>query len=198
MPRAFNDHSIQTPGTETLLAVRLLEESVCDQKEEKKKKKSPLQEPRPFPECPRPITPGPRTPTMPRGEAVVGPEPRAGRSKGLSGWSLCQVAAGSRHAAGLYRPLPSMPRATLTTDTHRRRRARLGSAVAAARSSTALAFREARRASEQVSEGRKALRARARSDRPFPAISGKRGSENCTGCRAQAGGGVGLCGSQPR
>lgn len=73
-----------------------------------------------------------------------------------------------------------------------------GSAVATARSGTAPAFRKARRASERASEGREALRARARSDGPFPVVGGKRGSENREGCRAHIGGGVGLCGSRPR
>jgi hypothetical protein len=131
---------------------------------------------------------------------VLGPEPRAGESKGLPGRSLGQAAAGSRHAAGLYRPLPSMPRgppqARTLTDAGG---PGSGSAVAAARPGTAPAFREARRAGERTGERARGERgARARSDGPFPEVDGKRGSEDGEGCRAHAGGGGGLCRSRPR
>lgn len=54
------------------------------------------------------------------------------------------------------------------------------------------------RLGERASERANERGARARSDGPFPAVDGKRGSEDGEGCRAHAGGGGGLCRSRPR
>lgn len=124
-------------------------------KKKKKKRGDALREPRPCPRMPQARKPpGPPAPTKPRGEAGGRSEPRAGRSsKGLSGRSPCQGAAGSRHAAGLYRPLPGMPRAPRARTLTDAGNPGSGSAVAAARPGTAPAFREPRRACEREASG---------------------------------------------
>lgn len=154
MPRAFNDHLLKnarhrnapSPGASHGKRVQL-----------RGGKSVPSRSPGPSQNAPgQAHNAGPRAPTMPRGEAAVGLDRAACWQKQRAlGLVTLPSGRGSRHAAGLYRPLPSMPRAAPSTRHSPTPAAPgSGSAVAAARPGTKPAFREAGRARGERRSGR--------------------------------------------